>query len=294
MAVGAFEFGNSCRTLSHPSRLLEINAEISSVFNHISKETCFTGPSLWMGLAHMRSGFRGLFLSVLAAPLLVSACASVREPELKSAPLTTSTVYSGTSSMRETIVTTPGQQVYICAQPMPDAAFDFGENGGFALNLVNIGSGAEAGSEGEESQEQELSGRTPGVLQTRELLYRLCEFSRNHDLSTDVALQLYERNLQIIEKIATNESKNTKVAIGDTVSSQALSEAMVSGAAAALSSQASSKHRSDDDADDTYDDDYEDNDNDADDSDDEDDDGDNDSSSSSDPVDPFANVQMKD
>lgn len=239
----------------------------------------------------------GLMAISMLFTLIISGCSSVREPTLKTSTLNTPTVYSSTSSMRETYVTTPGQQIYICAQPMPDTAFDFGENGGFSLNLLNFGKGQETTSEGERTQEQELSGRSPAVLQTRELLYRLCEFVRNHNVSSETAIKLYERNLAIIEAIATNESKNTHIAIGDSVNSQAINDSSIN---EAFTTAYSHNRRDDNDDDDSYDsdgDESDDSDDDSsdDDTDDPDDndnitDGDNDSTT---PANPFSNVKVK-
>lgn len=161
---------------------------------------------------------RGIFAFVAIFGL--SACTSVMEPKITVNPLEQDTIVSGTPSLRQTFVTKTGTNLFVCAEPMADAAFDYAESGSLALSFLNFSSGDKSAGEEASSQEMELGGRTPGVLQTRELLYRLCEFDRNHTLDSNTAITLYKRNLEIIEKIVTTEAQNTQITVGDTVATE--------------------------------------------------------------------------
>jgi hypothetical protein len=110
----------------------------------------------------------------------------------------------------------PEDRSIICTQPPPDAALDLGQSFSFGLNFLNFG-GKDSESDEESSDEVEMQGRTPALLMSRELLYRFCEFSRNHKVSKEEALDLYKHNLKIIEGIALSETEHTTVTIGESL-----------------------------------------------------------------------------
>ena len=112
-----------------------------------------------------------------------------------------------------------------------DAAFSQGESGNLSINIFASQSGG--GSEGEESTENEMAGRTPALLLARELLYRLCEFGHNYDLDKTEATALYEKNLDLISKISGIEAGNTKVTITDGVTTKETLSNVGEGAGAA-------------------------------------------------------------
>ena len=85
-----------------------------------------------------------------------------------------------------------------------------------SLSFLNFGSGSDGTQQSEDSAETELTGRTPGVLMTRELFFRLCEFSRNYDLTKEEAKALYVQTLQTVSGGWNNEIGNTSIKIGET------------------------------------------------------------------------------
>jgi len=68
----------------------------------------------------------------------------------------------------------------------------------------------------ESSGETEMTGRTPGVLMTRELFFRTCEFSKNYKLLQDQALKLYLQTLNAASKGWISEVEKTTITIGET------------------------------------------------------------------------------
>ena len=68
----------------------------------------------------------------------------------------------------------------------------------------------------EKSGEREMVGRTPAVLMARELFFRLCEFSRNHDLTKNDAMALYRKTLDAVKEVWQTEARKTTVNIGET------------------------------------------------------------------------------
>jgi len=123
---------------------------------------------------------------------------------------------SNTSSLSNTYVHDSTSKLMVCAQPFPDSAFNQSEDTNINLSLVSQ-SGTESESDGndEGSEETELAGRTPAVLITRELFFRLCELSRNHKLTKDDVISLYSKTLDIVEGAWEKEASQTTVTIGD-------------------------------------------------------------------------------
>ena len=76
------------------------------------------------------------------------------------------------------------------------------------------------GSESENTGEEEMSGRTPGVLISREILYRVCELYTNLDLDKKEAIDLFKAALGTVSQGWSNESGNTKIVIHDSVKTQ--------------------------------------------------------------------------
>jgi hypothetical protein len=147
--------------------------------------------------------------------LVLAGCSSLYEPAPKVTDLGVDQIISHTASLSGTIIVTPKDQRYFCAQPAPDAGFTQGESGGVTVAI--LASQSESATESEQSADVEMMGRTPGILLARELLYRLCEFGHNNALDKREATALYKLNLSIIEKISGIEAGNTNITIGETL-----------------------------------------------------------------------------
>lgn len=88
-----------------------------------------------------------------------------------------------------------------CRDANPDFATTASE--GVTLGIMPTGRGV---ANDEARGALALGGRNPEVLIARELLYRACELTLNINADSALTLQIYERFLQSIEKIATAQT----------------------------------------------------------------------------------------
>lgn len=151
----------------------------------------------------------------------LTGCAG-SEPRPFHSQIQTSTSISGTAALAQTYLLNPESSLHICKEPPPDAAFDAASGGEFTLISIGDKTGESLSAV---DAEQEMQGRTPGVVLTRELLYRLCEFSYNQKLDRATAIELYRANLAIIEKINSIEAERTDITISDGLTNQEVSSA---------------------------------------------------------------------
>jgi len=106
----------------------------------------------------------------------------------------------------------------VCLGRGADTAYEHSEAGGLSVSLVSTGSSDSEASEFQDNAgEEELAGRTPAVLMTREIFYRACEFSTNYKLTKSEATQIFHAALKTVDNGWSNESENTTVTVGDTV-----------------------------------------------------------------------------
>ncbi|MBE0530623.1 MAG: hypothetical protein IH626_07315 [Rhodospirillales bacterium] len=157
-----------------------------------------------------------LLLAALGSASLAAGCTSPYEPKPVEMTLDGPKLISNTASVKNTFVMDADSPLVVCAEPPPDAAFSQNTNLDITIALVAAG-GDKGGDDDEGSEESEMAGRSPGVLLARELLFRLCEFSRNHKVDKDVAIELYKQNLDIIREVGNKEAEHTAVKIGDAV-----------------------------------------------------------------------------
>lgn len=146
-----------------------------------------------------------LVLSMLG----VGGCASVYEPKPSSTSLVSEQIISSTPSLRHLLISKENSKLIYCSEPSPDATFSQEESMNFSF--VSNTTGNDSSGESEGSGEGEMEGRTPAVMMTRELMYRLCEFSRNNKLSKEEAISLYRENLSIIKAIAEIQASKTNI-----------------------------------------------------------------------------------
>ena len=149
--------------------------------------------------------------------LMVSGCGySDFQPELQTEALNKSGVLYGTGSLHTTIYQDPKNLIKFCMGRGVEAAFKQSESGDIAISLVSIGNtDKESVGESENSGEEEMSGRTPAVLITRELFYRACELIINAQLDKKEAIQVFNNVLKVVGNGWKNESANTTISVGD-------------------------------------------------------------------------------
>lgn len=144
----------------------------------------------------------------------LGGCAQLYEPTVRTSDVIPNKIISNTSSLSHVFVRDDTKHYFLCSQPQPDTGFDQAEAADFSI--FGPGGGDSSG-ESENSGEVELAGRTPGVLMTRELFYRACEFSQNYRLTKEEALTLYNKTLDTVSTVWATEAGNTTVTVGDTV-----------------------------------------------------------------------------
>lgn len=154
--------------------------------------------------------------TVAAALLPLTACTAGYRPAVTQTTLTDNTIVSRTAGLAHTYVLDRESRFVTCSEPTPDTGFDQGEDGNLNVSIVHLGGSDDIGN-AETSQETELAGRTPSVLMARELFFRLCEFNRNYNMSSDQAKAMYLQTLDVVKSGWLLEAQNTKVNIGDSV-----------------------------------------------------------------------------
>jgi hypothetical protein len=159
----------------------------------------------------------------------LTGCSSLYEPSPGISTVGNNFLVSSTAALTHTLIKPENDKSISCSYPAPDTLFQQSESASF--NILNFGGGASPVQEGEKSGGQEMVGRTSGVLLSRELMFRLCEFSSNFNLEVQDALSLYDKTLEVIHDVTLEEMKNTQVSISETTS---LTESSVSGSAPVL------------------------------------------------------------
>lgn len=155
----------------------------------------------------------------------VTGC-SAYEPKPTVTMLKDEQVVTSTPSLRHVLVSHPDSGIVSCSEPHGDATFN--QQDAIKLSLFGDIGGAKDSSQGGDSTgsgEDEMDGRTPAIMLTRELMFRLCEFSRNNRLSKEEATELYTKNLAIIESMATTQAQKTDIKLSDTISTTIDSQA---------------------------------------------------------------------
>jgi hypothetical protein len=147
--------------------------------------------------------------------LNLGGCTWLNQPEHLS--LNHLTAIEGDASTTLLIAGSKETPFNICSQPAPDAVRSENVSEDMSFSFISIGSQAQDAKAADSSDEEEMVGRTPAVLLSREMFYRLCEFFHNVDLSTDQKIDLYKATLDAATKISIEEGKNTSIRIGETL-----------------------------------------------------------------------------
>ena len=110
--------------------------------------------------------------------------------------------------------------IYYCAPLPPDATYTESSSEGLSLAFLNFG-GNDPGDENlsEENSGDEMIGRTPALLTAREILYRACELSGNHKLSSAQAIKLFEKSMKTAANLVSQEVESTTISISTSMTS---------------------------------------------------------------------------
>ena len=113
------------------------------------------------------------------------------------------------------------ERAHYCATNSPDSTFSSSSSMGLSISMLNFGGGApESETDTNSSTGDEMMGRTPAVLASRDIMYRACELIGNLDLTIQQALDLYSDSLKAATLILAKEVASTKVQQFSTMNSQ--------------------------------------------------------------------------
>ena len=109
---------------------------------------------------------------------------------------------------------------YYCAPLPPDATYTESSSEALSLTFLNFGN-KDPGEENlsEENSGDEMIGRTPALLTAREILYRACELSGNHQLNSEQAIELFEKSMKTAADLVSQEVESTTIAISTNMTS---------------------------------------------------------------------------
>jgi hypothetical protein len=124
-------------------------------------------------------------------------------------------------SVNSTIVQDPKNHRIICMGRGADALFETSESGDFKLSIISVANtGGDEAKETDNAGEEEMMGRTPAVLLARELFYRACELTNNAQLGSEEAVKIFNSVLKVVGQGWAKESENTRITIGDSLSTK--------------------------------------------------------------------------
>jgi hypothetical protein len=155
------------------------------------------------------------YVALVVMSFLTSACSTIEAPSPETFNITANSSISVTAGTSQTFVRSQSANYQLCSQPMPDVAYDKGDDADINYSFINTSS--DQVSAQDNSDEVEMAGRTPAILMAREMFYRTCEFSTNFDLNKQEAISLYQQTLKTIGTVWASEAQNTTVTVGDTI-----------------------------------------------------------------------------
>lgn len=146
--------------------------------------------------------------------MTLSGCMSTYEPSPYVNQVNKNTVISATAAVSHTIISPKNSGNFTCLMPQPDA--DFSQSGSDSMNFYKSGISDNI-TNSESSGGDEMNGRTPGVLFSRDMMYRLCEFTSNYNLTKQEAIALYKQNISALNSLMLEESKTTTITVSESL-----------------------------------------------------------------------------
>ena len=173
--------------------------------------------------------------------LILSGCSTPFAPGASFTALSKTGIIYSNPSLSESISKKKTSDSAICLGRGADTAYETDDSSNLSIALVNSGeTEKDAGGLNAFAGEEEMSGRTPSVLITRELMYRACELATNFNLTKQEATAVYLKTLNVVSQGWQKETERTTITFSDTLSNSnvnAITESSTtSGSAAALSS----------------------------------------------------------
>ena len=162
--------------------------------------------------------FKASFCS-LSALFLVGCAGFLPKADIEQFPK--EGVLFSSPSVNSTIVQDPKNHRKICMGRGADALFETSESGDFKISVISVANtGGDEAKETDNAGEEEMMGRTPAVLLARELFYRACELTNNAQLNRKEAIKIFNSVLNVVGQGWEKESENTKITIGDSLSTK--------------------------------------------------------------------------
>ncbi len=173
------------------------------------------------------------------AGLSLSGCSTPFTPGASFTSLSKPGVIHSNPSLNQSISKKKNSDSAICLGRGADTAFETDDTSNLSISLVNFGkTGKDAGDLNAFAGEEEMSGRTPSVLITRELMYRACELATNFNLTKQEATAVYLKTLDVVSQGWQKETERTTITFSDTLSNRNVNSVTESsttaGSAAAL------------------------------------------------------------
>ena len=158
---------------------------------------------------------------ILLASQLVS-CSNMEYPKAEAFQKDDNvTSLSYTADLRAVHLIKRGEDYWLIAEPTPDAAFSYDEDGGMDIDLSLLSIGDKTRDDGSLSSGAEdlpLTGRASYVLLARELNYRMNEMALNLNLTTEQYMEMFKASMDTIEKVALIEAAQITTTNNTTVS----------------------------------------------------------------------------
>lgn len=151
--------------------------------------------------------------AAISATVLLTSCASY-QPDPYVNRIKGDVALTSTADVSHTLLIETETGRKVCIQPPADASFAANNSEGTDIAIVAFG-GKQNGKQErkEETDESQFAGRTPSVLITREVLYRLCEMTLNQNLSQDEVLASFNDAVKALSESWKMEAGRTSIEI---------------------------------------------------------------------------------
>ncbi len=169
---------------------------------------------------------RNLFRSglLLSLGVLLPSCASYR-PDPYVNRIRGDVALTSTADVSHALLIETPSGRKVCVQPPADASFNAKSKEGTDIAIIAFGGNQDGKEERQDDTgEHQFEGRTPSVLITREVLYRLCELSMNQDLSKEEARTSFDHAISALSQSWKEEADRTNVEIKSDVEEKGADE----------------------------------------------------------------------
>jgi hypothetical protein len=168
-----------------------------------------------------KAAFQKITYLFYALPVLaLTACGTPKiDPSVKHLEKSSSIVLlTDTAETSTTVALNPEEKMFLCSNNAPDATFSANNSRGADFSITKTTNNSVDRNVSKGVAGQEMMGRTPAVLTTREYFYRTCELIRNLNLDKKEAIELFKHAMDQSSKLLQSETQNTTISITDGLS----------------------------------------------------------------------------